>query len=63
MIVGKEDVRRGKPDPEGLASIARALATTPGDMLFIGDTDFDRDAGHAFGVRTVILDTKEADLP
>lgn len=56
LVVGKEDVARGKPDPEGLRRIAAHFGVGASDMLFIGDSDDDARAGAAFGVTTRILE-------
>lgn len=37
MVVGNEDVKQLKPDPEGLLKICSRFNTPPQDTLFIGD--------------------------
>jgi phosphoglycolate phosphatase len=41
-IVGREDVRRVKPDPEGMLILAERHGVDPERILFIGDKDGDR---------------------
>ncbi len=60
VIVGREDVRRTKPDPEGIILILSRLGCPPGSALFIGDRDVDARAGEAAGVPTVVVPASEA---
>ncbi len=54
LMVTAEDVRRGKPDPEAvhLALDALGLASAAAEVLFVGDSPFDLQAGRAAGTRT-----------
>ncbi len=52
MVVTAEDVKHGKPDPEMLDKIKAEL---PGPYVFVGDTHYDKEAGDAAGIRTLIL--------
>lgn len=54
-VIGRENVTRGKPDPEGLLLALRVAGFGPGDALFVGDSDADRQAGAGAGVETMIL--------
>jgi phosphoglycolate phosphatase len=51
-IVGREDVRRIKPDPEGMLVLAERHGVDASAILFVGDKDGDREcaenAGTAF---------------
>ncbi len=47
FVVGKEDVRRGKPDPEGLMRACRRFGVAPGEAVFVGDAPSDRAAAAA----------------
>ena len=51
-IAARDDVRRVKPDPEGMKLLAERHGVEPGAILFIGDKDGDeecaRNAGTAF---------------
>jgi pyrophosphatase PpaX len=53
-LVTPEDVRRGKPDPEPvrLALARLSLGSSPGAVLFVGDSPYDVAAGRDAGVRT-----------
>jgi len=50
-IVGREDVRRIKPDPEGMLLLAQRHSVEPGQVLFIGDKDGDRECAERAGAR------------
>jgi pyrophosphatase PpaX len=54
LLVGADDVKRAKPDPEpvlkALASLD--LSECAGEVLFVGDAPFDLRAGRAAGTRT-----------
>jgi len=52
LIVTAEDVSRGKPDPEMLIKIKSEL---PAPYLFVGDTQYDLDAGNSAGIKTLLL--------
>ncbi len=51
-VVGAEDVKKLKPDPEGLNLILKTLEIPPSDALMIGDMSADIQAGKAAGTRT-----------
>ncbi len=51
-IIGGEDVRRLKPDPEGIYRILAILEMKTRDVLMVGDTPEDILAGKAAGVKT-----------
>ena len=50
FVVGKEDVRAGKPDPEGLMQACRRFGVAPGEALYVGDAASDRVAAEAAGM-------------
>jgi pyrophosphatase PpaX len=54
LLVTPEDVRRGKPDPEPVryALHRLGLLDRPTEVLFVGDSPFDLEAGRGAGVRT-----------
>lgn len=54
VLVGADDVGRGKPDPEPvfLALDRLGLSGRAGRTLFLGDSPFDVQAGRAAGTRT-----------
>ena len=55
IVVGREDVRRLKPAPEGLLRILEEAGCRPEEALFIGDRDVDMLAGEAAGIPTRIV--------
>lgn len=42
QVVGREDVTRGKPDPEGMLLLAERHAVAAERMLLVGDAETDR---------------------
>lgn len=54
MLVGADDVERGKPDPEPVLAALEGLSLLESAerVLFVGDSPFDIRAGQAAGVRT-----------
>ena len=48
-IVGREDVHRVKPDPEGMLILAERHGVQPGAILFVGDKDGDRECAEQAG--------------
>src|SRR3954465_3271779 len=48
-VVGRDDVRRTKPAPEGLLLVAERHGVDPGRILFIGDKDGDRECAEQAG--------------
>jgi len=53
LVVSAEDVRRGKPDPEAVhLALERLRLDAPREVLFVGDSPFDLQAGRAAGTRT-----------
>jgi phosphoglycolate phosphatase len=56
-IAGRDDVRRVKPDPEGMLLLASRHGVDPGAILFVGDKDGDRECAEAAG--TAFLHVEE----
>jgi phosphoglycolate phosphatase len=52
-IVGREDVDRGKPDPEGMRLLAERHGAAPERMLLVGDAERDRLCAERAGARFV----------
>lgn len=48
-----DDVKKTKPDPEGLLLACARTATQPGSAWYVGDHTRDIDAGKAAGMRTI----------
>jgi phosphoglycolate phosphatase len=54
-IVGREDVRRLKPDPEGLHLLLARHGVTPAHAALVGDTFHDVQAARAAGMRSIVV--------
>jgi phosphoglycolate phosphatase len=50
-VIGREDVLRGKPDPEGMRILAERHGVSPERMLFVGDAETDRQCAERAGAR------------
>ena len=57
VIVGEEDVSRGKPDPQGFLLAAQRLGVTPRQCVVIEDAPEGIVAGRAAGARTIAVAT------
>jgi phosphoglycolate phosphatase len=55
-IVGREDVVRGKPDPEGMRVLAERHGVEAGQMLLVGDAETDRLCAERAGARFIHVD-------
>jgi sugar-phosphatase len=55
VLITSEDVKVGKPDPEGYLLAARLLAVTPESCLVVEDAEPGIRAGHAAGMRVATL--------
>jgi phosphoglycolate phosphatase/AHBA synthesis associated protein len=53
VLVGGDDVARGKPEPDMLIEACRRLGVGTADALMLGDSIYDRKAADAGGVRFV----------
>ncbi len=56
QIIGHESVERQKPHPDCLEHCASSYNIEKKDMVFIGDSDTDMFAAHAFGIDCVFID-------
>ncbi|MBD3337487.1 MAG: HAD-IA family hydrolase [Candidatus Lokiarchaeota archaeon] len=54
--IGREDVRRWKPEPEGLIKIMRYFNVSNDQMVYIGDMKKDLIAGKNAGVDTYLIE-------
>ncbi len=54
-LVCGDDLPSHKPDPAGLSAVLDRLGARPHEVFFAGDADVDVLAGHAIGVRTVLI--------
>lgn len=55
VVVTDDDVRAPKPDPQGLLAAAAALGLPPAEIVFVGDSEADLQAGRAAGMRTAAV--------
>jgi phosphoglycolate phosphatase len=55
-VVGRDDVTRIKPDPEGLRLVLERERVAADRALFVGDLSTDVEAGREAGVPTLLLD-------
>jgi len=62
VLVTSEDVRAGKPDPEGYLQAARRLAADPGRCLVVEDAEAGVLAGRAAGATVAALKAVPADI-
>jgi phosphoglycolate phosphatase len=56
LIIGREDVRRWKPEPEGLIKIKEYFGVKERDMIFFGDLENDIKAGRSAGIDAYYID-------
>ncbi len=59
VVIGREETRRPKPDPEPLLLAAAGLAVPAKDCAYIGDAHTDIEAGLAAGMKTVLFGDAE----
>ena len=52
VVIGAEDVTRGKPDPEPVRLALQRLSAKAEDALFVGDSPHDIESGRRAGVKT-----------
>ena len=52
VVIGFEDVRRHKPDPEGVNLALEALGILPAEALVVGDSPADMEAARRAGCRS-----------
>jgi mannitol-1-/sugar-/sorbitol-6-phosphatase len=62
-LVTVDDVRAGKPDPEGYLRAAELLGVAPQDCLVVEDAEVGVTAGRAAGARVATLKGIPGDLP
>jgi phosphoglycolate phosphatase-like HAD superfamily hydrolase len=55
MVVGHDNISRLKPHPDGINHIMRTFNGKMRDVVMIGDSDADIEAGRRAGVRTVAV--------
>ncbi len=63
VTVSRNDVRTGKPDPEGYLRAAYLLNTAPAECLVVEDSLSGAAAGLAAGMRTAFVPHAMVDVP
>ena len=61
MVVTAADVQHPKPSPEQLHTIMEKFSLTPGQMLFVGDSQYDQMAANKAGVPFIAFKNKDLD--
>ena len=56
LIIGREDVRRWKPAPDGLIKIQKYYGVSKNEMIFIGDLENDLLTGKNAGIEAFLID-------
>jgi HAD superfamily hydrolase (TIGR01549 family) len=56
LIIGREDVRKWKPDPEGLLKIQDYFNINKEDMIYFGDLEKDILTGKIAGIEAYLID-------
>ncbi|TFG07132.1 MAG: HAD family hydrolase [Promethearchaeota archaeon] len=56
FIVGREDVRKWKPNPEGLLKVQEHYGCKKEEMIYFGDMKKDLQAGQDAGIETHLID-------
>ncbi len=51
VIIGKDDVKNGKPHPEGIFKILGKTGIKKENIVYIGDSKFDKEAAEEAGIR------------
>jgi sugar-phosphatase len=60
VLIAAEDLRRGKPDPEGYLAAAARLHVPPADCVVVEDAPVGLEAARAAGMRAIALTTTHA---
>ncbi len=55
-IIGREDVRKWKPNPEGLLKIQQKFNVEKGEIIYLGDMNKDLETGKRAGVDSFLID-------
>jgi len=55
VLVTLDDVKRPKPDPEGIHAALRALASAPDAAMMVGDSHYDIEAARNAGIPSVAV--------
>jgi pyrophosphatase PpaX len=55
FVLGRDDITKAKPDPEGLFKLAKLLQTNVSNLIMIGDSFADIEAGKNAGCTTIAV--------
>jgi len=55
ILICADDLKRAKPDPEGILKACDALGLNPSECIYVGDHERDVIAGNAAGCHTAIV--------
>jgi HAD superfamily hydrolase (TIGR01509 family) len=55
VVVGRDEVKKGKPEPDMVFKAAERLGTKPSNCVYIGDSVYDVIMGKKAGCKTVLL--------
>lgn len=53
VVIGGDDVKKGKPDPDGILLGCKVLGVSPSQVIYIGDSKYDLMAGKRAKCKTV----------
>lgn len=63
IVIGREDVSKQKPHPEGLSLALQQLEVDPKCALMVGDTSHDVEVAKHLGVYSVMVENPRLDYP
>ena len=55
LIIGRENVKYPKPNPEGILKLLNQLKVSAGNCIFVGDSDFDIDVAKNVGCFSIFI--------
>ncbi len=61
ILISLDDVKKPKPDPEGILIALKKLNVEPNEAVYLGDAITDFQAGKAAGVQTVMFKNTEVE--
>lgn len=56
VVIGRDDVAKLKPDPEGVSAALFKLSVQPEEAVYVGDTTHDVEAAKIAGMHSIIVD-------
>lgn len=55
VVVGSDDVERGKPAPDALLRACKCLGVEPAECVYVGDKSYDAEAARRSGMRSILV--------